>query len=118
MHPLIIMVLMDVKYWAMENELPFIVTETVTTMYEDIQVDRKSSSHRTGRAFDLSIRDWNNLDIKDCVNHFNKKYNHIAATSSSNGKPNLIIDHVGTARHLHFQIHSKYSLNIEKLPLQ
>ena len=43
--------------------------------------------------------------IKDFTKHFNKKYNEaFGALSYSDGKARLIVDHVGTARHLHVQV--------------
>ena len=33
-----------------------------------------------------------------------EKYVEFAATSKATGKKNLIVDHVGTARHLHIQV--------------
>jgi hypothetical protein len=115
LHPLIVIVLLDMHHYCISKNLPFTITSTVTTIEEDNELERVSTSHRTGRAFDLSIRGWDEYNISNFVSYFNDKYRDIAAYTFNTNKPMLVVDHVGTARHLHVQIHKKYSQNINQL---
>lgn len=111
LHPAILLVLFDMKFYCYQEGMRFNVTSTVTTLEEDNKVHRKSSTHRTGRAFDLSLRGWSELEIKDFINYFNEKYKHIAAYSQLSGRNNLIIRHnSGYGDHLHVQINAKFKL--------
>lgn len=111
LHPLALVIMFDMKFFCSENYIPFTVTSTMSTIEEDKKLSRKSSTHRTGRAFDLSIKGWSNLEIKDFIAHFNKKYEHVAAYTKSTNKNTLIIHHnSGHGDHLHVQINYKYKL--------
>lgn len=113
LHPAILVILFDAQNWALENNLPFLVTETVTTKSEDDKLSRVSSSHRQGRAFDLSTRGWSTEDINKFRTHFSRKYADYAALSRSSGQPNLVIYHdSGWGSHFHLQIHSRFALDI------
>ena len=104
----------DMQHWCNEKELPFKITSTVSTQKEDEKLNRKSSSHRTGRAFDMSVQGWNKYQINEFRTVFNNKYSHVAAVSSFTGKETLIVHHnSGHGEHFHIQIHSKFSLDIK-----
>ena len=110
LHPLVLMVLFDMKYYCDLNHMRFNVTSTMSTAQEDKELGRRSSSHRTGRAFDLSLRQWDETEIKDFLNYFNEKYKHIAAFSKSANKTVLVVRHnSGHGDHLHVQINLRYS---------
>ena len=113
-HPLLMLVLADARLWCEENGLPFKITSTVSTLKEDKSLGRISSSHRTGRAADISVHDWDVYSISRFRDFFNEKYKDIAAVSSSNNHPILGVYHnSGHGDHIHIQIHAKYSLNID-----
>lgn len=108
LHPLALVLMFSMKHYCEENKIRFQVTSTVSTLEEDRWLSRRSSTHRTGRAFDLSIRDWTSGDIHNFITHFNNKFSNIAATDK-NGKPKLIVHHnSGHGDHLHIQINYKY----------
>jgi len=108
LHPIILMIMFDMKYYCDINNMNFNVTSTMSTIEEDIELSRKSSTHRTGRAFDLSLRDWGETEIKDFKNYFNQKYKYVAATNLR-GEANLVLRHnSGHGDHIHVQIHSRY----------
>lgn len=111
MHPIALLVMADMALFCVNNNLDFIVTDSVSTLKEDQDLKRKSSTHRTGRAFDLSIKSWFASDIEFFKNHFNKKFESYAAITNE-GNPELVIYHVGTAPHLHVQINAQYSNDI------
>jgi hypothetical protein len=110
LHPLLVDVMADMYTWAVDNELPFVITETVTTAQEDAKLGRTSASHRECRAFDLSSRDWKHDQIVEFVKHFNFKYSDIAAISKFAPVATLVVYHdSGHGPHFHVQIHAKYA---------
>jgi len=111
LHPLLIMVIGDMNLYCHDNNLPFVITETVTTLAQDKKLKRVSSSHREKRSFDSSLRGWEESEIKTFIAHFSEKYKDIAAISGSTFKPRLIVRHnSGAGDHMHFQIHSKFTI--------
>lgn len=114
LHPIALLLLFDMNWWAQERGLPFLVTDTVTTKEEDIFLGRQSDTHRTGRAFDISIHGWSTDDIDEFMYHFKEKYEEYAAVNK-HGDTVLIppINH-GTAPHFHVQIHAKYTQPVQK----
>ncbi len=95
----------DMAEWAQDRKLPFVVTATVSTSEEDGCLSRVSSTHRTGRAFDLSIHGWLELPIQEFVKEFSAKYLHVAALGGKTGEPELVVRHNnGNGDHLHIQI--------------
>jgi hypothetical protein len=113
LHPLMIMILMDMSFYAHEKGQKLTVTAGVSTKKIDEKLKRVSSSHRTRRAIDLRIRNLPKDFLENFVTHFRNKYNHLGAISSSNYQQKLI---VWKSDHLHVQLHSKYSLpEVKKL---
>lgn len=110
MHPICIMILGDMAFWAMKKGLPFIVTETATSESEDNAINRKHAIHRQFRGFDVRIWGWSEQNLRDFENHFEVKYAEFAAVSSGSGNKNLIVIHDGTAPHIHVQIALIYAL--------
>ena len=83
---------------------------TVTSVIRPKDKISRSSTHQTGRAFDVRMRHIEDRNfISDTVAHFNKKYSNIAAFSRSKNAPTLIIPHgEGDNFHLHVQLNHKY----------
>ncbi len=101
----IIEIMNDMADWAKTHWLPFEVTSTVSTSEEDGCLSRVSSTHRTGRAFDLSIHGWVEPAISEFSKTFNSKYLHLAAVGSKSGESELIVRHNnGNGDHIHVQI--------------
>lgn len=95
----------DMADWAKGHWLPFEVTSTVSTMEEDGCLSRVSSTHRTGRAFDLSIHGWLEPAIEEFSKVFNAKYLHVAAIGNQSGESELLVRHNnGNGVHIHCQI--------------
>ena len=110
LHPLLQFILMDVNLWCHNKGLPFTLTETVTTIEEDLRLHRVSKSHNQKRAADSSLHGWNRKDISDLKKEYSEKYKSVAAISSETLLPTLIVDHdSGNGFHLHFQIHLRYA---------
>lgn len=112
MHPITLMIMWDMYHYCLSRDLEFVVTETVTTLQEDKDLGRMSSSHRTGRAFDLRNRSWDLLQIKSFESHFNKKYEKYAAMDRHGHKRLVVSIPHGSGPHFHVQIHSRYILDL------
>lgn len=108
MSPIAIAIMFDMLYYCQVNSLPFIVTSTKTTLEEDIELNRKSATHREGRAFDISVNGWKKQDIEEFDNYFSFTKSQYAAISKETLDKQLIVYHVGTAAHLHVQIHPRF----------
>lgn len=112
LHPNALMVLCDVLRWTIEKQIPFVVSDANTSLEEDQILNRVSTTHREGRAFDVSTRGWTKENIDDCIAQFSFKYRYLAAIGSD-GQPRLVYFHnAGTGNHLHFQIHKKFALPV------
>lgn len=109
LHPLSLVILFQMNLYCFNKGLRFQVTSTVSTKSEDEAVNRVSATHREGRAFDVSIKNWSPYDIEEFKNHFDLMYGSYGAVSYG-GERNLIVDHIGTARHLHVQIDRSYTI--------
>lgn len=95
----------DMADWAQARGLPFVVTAAVSTEGEDGCLNRISATHRTGRAFDLSIHGWMRPAIEEFMKVFSAKYLHVAAIGGETNQPELIVLHNnGNGEHLHVQI--------------
>lgn len=90
--------------WAIERNLPFIITEAKTTKEEDAALNRVSGTHRDGRAIDVSVHGWSKDNISDFENEFNKSFKDIGAILK-NGYSKLVVYHNnGNGNHLHIQV--------------
>lgn len=95
----------DQAAWCLDRGLPYLVTETVTTLNEDRNLKRTSRTHREGRAWDVSVRGWLELAITEFMKLFSDRFRHVAAIGAKTGQPELIVRHDnGNGDHLHVQI--------------
>lgn len=110
LHPITLMILCDMVLWASSRGIPVSITETLTSKEEDELLNRVSTSHQEGRAFDISTRGWTEDQIKVFTDDFNKKYGSFGALGQS-GKVTLIVRHdTGRGDHFHVQVSRKYSV--------
>lgn len=108
--PAALMVLADLYLWSIQENLPFVITETMTTEAEDAALNRVSDSHRTGRASDISLKGWPKEKAHELKRIFDFKYRSIAAVRAD-GTANLIVIHdAGTGMHIHLQVHRRFSV--------
>lgn len=101
----------DQAAWCQDRKIPYVVTETVTTLDEDRNLKRTSRTHREGRAWDISVRDWIETAIAEFMKEFSKRFQHVAAIGAKTGKPELIVRHVGSADHMHVQIGKVFAID-------
>jgi hypothetical protein len=110
MHPLTMMILADMVFWAISRGILISITETFTSKEEDAALKRVSTAHAEGRAFDVSTRGWTETQIKAFSDEFTAKYGSYGAIGGS-GKPTLIVRHdTGRGDHFHVQVSRKYSV--------
>lgn len=85
------------------------ITATVSTISEDKQLGRVSSTHRDRRAVDVRTRDLPESLIAELCAYLRKKYNKYGAVSGN--APQLVVykPH-GTGSHLHIQLNRNYTL--------
>lgn len=115
LHPKALEILQDMDNFCLVHRQVFEVTDAVTTAKEDnaLNPPRKSSTHRTARAFDVSVHGWDAGFIKLFIECFNQKYQSTAAISPDTFKPELVVDEtksVDRAPHLHVQIHRRFAI--------
>ena len=70
------------------NNLPF----KVTSITEDVR-GRVTTTHREGRAVDLSTKGWTVNDIETATQYFNSRYSPLCAISKSDLKPRCLVYH-------------------------
>lgn len=104
LHPITAALLFYSFIWAKQRELPFIVTDTVSTEQEDRELERVSTSHKEGRAWDLSLKGWTHDDQTDFFIDFTDKFGHLGALTTSGERRLIVIHNNGNGYHLHFQI--------------
>lgn len=104
-NPILKSIAQDMYEWCVICDAPFMITASLSTEDEDKKLNRVSSTHREGRAFDLSCLDWDKDKIAVFVANFSEKYKGVAAISPSTNSPQLIIYHDnGNGVHFHVQI--------------
>jgi hypothetical protein len=103
-HPNLLILLGAFSLYANQNgKLPVTITSI-----RDHAKGRTSTSHRTGRAIDISSRSWPNDKIKGVCDMLNKKYKDIAAISKSDNKPRACVYHKVKDGVLHFHLQVRY----------
>lgn len=81
-----------------------IITDCISSPDDDARLGRVSTSHQEGRAVDCSVKTWPEEFIIRAIAWLERVHGHKGAISKSDGKRRLVVDHVGSARHLHLQI--------------
>ena len=102
--PVLQFIAADMATWCEANKLHFVITESLTTIEEDQDLNRVSSTHREGRALDIRSKDWPREWINFFGEYFIEKYKSVAALNKF-GTPILIVWHnSGHGEHFHVQI--------------
>lgn len=107
-------ILLELHHFLQDNGCDMYVTSLIRPKNDGIS---SSSTHQTGRAADISVRNIPEAVIIDMIQLFNHKHRNIAAFSKSKQMPILILRHdSGQGDHLHIQLHprymSKYAQNV------
>jgi hypothetical protein len=111
-------VMFEMAEYCNDRGLPFVVTDSVSTREEDLQLSRVSDEHRTGRAFDISLHGWIEFAILDFIEAFETRFMSLAAISKATNAPRLILRHNnGHGDHIHVQVSRVFAVkNPLKLP--
>ena len=114
LHPALLLVFIDLWNYAYDKYgYEITVTDTVSTLQEDINLGRKSSSHRKCLALDWRTRDIDAFHLQDIIEYIESKpeYDKYKYMSKS-GKRRLIYvhNHNKNGEHAHMAIHQKYAI--------
>lgn len=81
-----------------------VVTDLLSDAFSDAKLGRVSTSHIEGRAADLRNKNWSEDFNTQFIKWLESQYGKMGAISKTDGKRRIVVDHEGTARHLHIQI--------------
>lgn len=110
--PALLYAIGDVILYCLDHRIEPCITDTVSSEYEDLQLKRTSSTHREGRAFDLSTKGWSQSQIDIAIGYFEIRFQSIGALGSD-GRPRPVVYHdAGTGFHLHFQLHRRFAMPV------
>jgi uncharacterized protein YcbK (DUF882 family) len=108
LHPFVVMVAMDMLLYVSANGYTPIITSIIRTPHESKQLGAVSSTHETGRAFDLRIKDWSKDFISEFVAYFSHKYKGHGAYNTSGEERFIVIHGEGDNIHAHIQFNKDY----------
>lgn len=116
MSPMIIKVAGDMAQYCQEKDLPFLITETISNEERDLArgIHRSSTTHSTGRAFDLAIRKWHGDQIVDFIDWFEIRYQAVSTRQHSGSRKLCVYGDHKHLDHIHVQIHSNYKMSWDK----
>lgn len=110
MHPYCREIAEEMAEWCEERKIPFVITETVTTLGEDNRLERASSTHRTGRAFDVRTKDWLEKAISEFMAEFERRFRHLGAVNKRGEVVFLLRHDTGRGDHIHVQIGATFAI--------
>jgi len=85
--------------YAKKNKLPVLVTSI-----SDDAPNRKSDTHKTFRAIDISSKKWNDFHINRIVYRINSMYRDFGTGPKNKVKRAIIHHDSGTGNHFHIQV--------------
>lgn len=85
--------------YAKKNKLPVLVTSI-----SDDAPNRKSDTHKTFRAIDISSKKWNDFHINRIVYRINSMYRDFGTGPKNKIKRAIIHHDSGTGNHFHIQV--------------
>ena len=102
LQPALWILMTQTMLYCKEHNLPFKVTSLIS---DRKNVESKSTTHETGRAFDLSAKGWTETHIYRFQYLMNIWFKDIAAISSVDKKPRAVVYHdSGHGYHFHLQV--------------
>lgn len=91
------------------NKSP-VFTETRTTSQVDKMLGRVSKSHQQGRAFDLRVWTFTEMELRHIYEALNHNYSHFGAWTKL-GHRQLVVHHdSGHGDHFHVQLDTSYAV--------
>jgi len=109
-HPVLLMIIGEADFFCFSYGQKLQLSTLVTTLEIDLIDNRKSFTHRQGRAFDVSILGWSEDFITRFKANLTSKFaQYGAVTLGKKAERLLILDHdSGSGRHLHVQIDARF----------
>lgn len=99
--PKLLIVLGFYVRFSRKRGLPCVLTNIIGKFKQS-----ESNTHPEGRAFDTSVRGWDEGDIKDCIEYMTTHTQSLGAVSRKDGIRRSVVYHdVGLGAHFHFQVH-------------
>lgn len=98
--PELFLIMADMNLWAINSGLRFLVTSIIRCKDKFSESD----THQTGRAFDLSVKGWNNEDVENFILYFEHKYKNYAAITKEGGTRLILRHDIGLGDHIHVQV--------------
>ena len=97
--PIVLNMLAYTAEYAFQHSLPCVIT----SMREDAP-GRKTSTHKDGRAIDISVKGWNDYHIHTFIFNFQKKFKGLGAYNKAGENRPIVYHKVeGCALHFHLQ---------------
>lgn len=84
--------------FAQERNLPVVVTHILGKVK-----DSKTSVHVSGRALDVSVRNWRYQDIEDAQRHVEDHASHLGAFNNKGERRPFVFHDAGNGPHIHLQ---------------
>jgi hypothetical protein len=104
-HPKLQEIMEDLSHFCEEADEELVITESMTTKKEDDKLSRKSDTHRTGRAVDLRVRDWDSIFLAEFIYYANSRHKHYGA--EVNGEKRFVVI---KSDHLHCQLNRSFTM--------
>lgn len=70
-----------------------VVSDLLSSSFDDARLGRVSTTHADGRAADISLKGWTEEFIKKFMVTFENRYGHLGAYSKSDGAQRLLVRH-------------------------
>jgi len=108
-HYLLTMVAIDMAAWFLSKGKVMTITDLISTLSEDVDLNRDSDAHRTKRGMDVRSSELREEEQYQFLEHFNDKYKDIASVSRSDNKARLVVLHgKGVNKHFHVALNFIY----------
>lgn len=108
-HPKIREIALDLDGFLNDCSDELYITESFTTLKQDMALGRKSTTHREGRAIDIGTSHLDGFTIAELIRYTNQKYGRLGAIKG--GQPRLLVygdkDH---QTHIHLQLNRSFSV--------
>lgn len=111
--PSLLMILSYTSHFCEQNNIKCVITDMISTLEDDARkgINRVSTTHAQGRAFDLSISSshgWTSKLIKQYENDINLRYSFVGAKVYDGNRDlisrPIVVHNSGYGVHAHLQV--------------
>jgi hypothetical protein len=110
-HPKLKAIAEDLAHFCEESDEEFTITDSFSTASEDKKLNRVSSTHREGRAFDVSIKGWDKVFLGEFVHYANSRYKQYGALGPNDVKRLCVVHDNGNGNHCHIQLNRVFTMS-------